>query len=218
MCKATFRVAAALVALLGLATLLSCDFFVDPNALASLAISPTNPTIALNNGANKNTQQFTAAGTFGDLSQKDLTSTATWSSSAPAVATINSSGLATAVALGSTTISATSSKMTAQTTLTIAAVAATSVAIGCGAGQLSCSNSGATVTRGNTVQLTATATFSDNSQQDVTNAATWQSSNTSIATVSATGLVTANNSTTGVANITATFQGRTSPVFPVTVQ
>src|SRR5215469_8505268 len=78
------QVAAVSVALLALGTLLSCDFFVDPGTLVSIAISPSNPTIALNNSSNqKNSQQFTATGTFGDLSTKDLTSTSTWASSAP---------------------------------------------------------------------------------------------------------------------------------------
>src|SRR5215470_7093227 len=200
---------------MALGTLLSCDFFIDSGTLVSIAISPTNPTIALNNSSNqKNSQQFTATGTFGDLSTKDLTSTATWASSAPGVATINNSGLATAVSLGSTTISATSGSQNASTTLTIATVAVTSITISCGAGALNCSNSGATVNRGSSVQLTATATFSNNTQQDVTSSATWQSSNTNVATVgNNTGLVTASAVNTGNANITATFQGTTSSGF-----
>jgi hypothetical protein len=45
-------------------------------------------------------------------------------------------------------------------------------------------------TAGDTVQLTATANFSDGTAQVVTAQATWDSSNTSIATVSASGLAT----------------------------
>ena len=44
---------------------------------------------------------------------------------------------------------------------------------------------------GETVQLTATVTLSDGTVQDQTNAAGWASSDTTVATVSATGLVTA---------------------------
>jgi hypothetical protein len=43
---------------------------------------------------------------------------------------------------------------------------------------------------GATSQFTATATMIDGSKQDVTNQATWQSSNTAVASVSATGAVT----------------------------
>jgi hypothetical protein len=58
-----------------------------------------------------------------------------------------------------------------------------------------------------TSQLTATEGLADGTTQDVTSQATWQSSNTGIATVSATGLVT--SVTLGQATITATFQGLT---------
>ena len=44
--------------------------------LASLAVTPANPSIA--QGA---TQQFTATGTFSDGSKQDLTNSATWTSS-----------------------------------------------------------------------------------------------------------------------------------------
>ena len=56
------------------------------------------------------TAQFTAIGTYGNAnhpSKKDITSTVTWSSSAPGVATVSSTGLATAVGAGSVTITAT---------------------------------------------------------------------------------------------------------------
>jgi hypothetical protein len=55
-----------------------------------------------------------------------------------------------------------------------------------------------------TSQLTATEGLADGTQQDVTSQATWTSSNAGIATVSATGLVTA--VALGQATITATFQ------------
>src|SRR5262249_24353587 len=45
-------------------------------------------------------------------------------------------------------------------------------------------------TAGDTVQLTATATFSDNTTQTVTAQATWDSSNASVATVNASGVAT----------------------------
>ena len=59
---------------------------------------------------------------------------------------------------------------------------------------------------GQTSQLTATATFSDGSTQNVTALVTWQSSNAASATVSSSGLVTA--LTSGTVTITANYQGR----------
>ena len=61
--------------------------------LVSIAVTPANPSIAAGQQ-----QQFTATGTYSDGSHQNLTSTATWTSSAPSVATISSGGLATGVA------------------------------------------------------------------------------------------------------------------------
>ena len=60
-----------------------------PAGLCSIAVTPTNPTIQI--GAN---QQFTATGTYSDLSTVDLTGSATWGSSSTGVATITAGGLA----------------------------------------------------------------------------------------------------------------------------
>ena len=70
--------------------------------LLALAVTPANASIPAGTW-----QQFTATGTYGNGSQQDLTSLVKWSSSASSVAAINSGGLATGVATGSTTIQAT---------------------------------------------------------------------------------------------------------------
>src|SRR5689334_10511304 len=61
-----------------------------------------------------------------------------------------------------------------------------------------------TIEAGQTRQLAATATLSNGSTSDVTQQATWQSSATNVATVSAAGLVTA--LAEGTADISATYQ------------
>ena len=93
-----------------------------PVTLTSIAVTPAAPSIAVGL-----TQQFTATGTYSDSSTKDLTSTATWTSSTPTFATIATGGLATAIAAGSTTITATSGTITGTTTLTVTAAAVTPV-------------------------------------------------------------------------------------------
>ena len=70
--------------------------------LRSVAISPTSETIGI-----KTTQQFTASAQYSDGSVKDATSLVTWSSSNAAVATIAVGGVATALAFGTTMITAT---------------------------------------------------------------------------------------------------------------
>jgi YD repeat-containing protein len=58
---------------------------------------------------------------------------------------------------------------------------------------------------GDTLQLTATATYSDSSTKDITATATWVSSNSAIATTSKTGLVA--SVAAGQVNISATMSG-----------
>jgi len=84
--------------------------------LVSLTVTPANPSLAAGTK-----QQFTATGTYKDGSKKNLTSSVTWTSTPPIVATISSAGLATAVAAGSTTIQATSGSITGSTGLTVTA-------------------------------------------------------------------------------------------------
>jgi PKD repeat protein len=89
-------------------------FSAVPPALQSIAVTPASPSVAVGG-----TQQFTATGTYADGSTQNLTSQATWSSSSTAIATVNASGLATAVSAGSTTISATFGGLTGSASLTV---------------------------------------------------------------------------------------------------
>ena len=72
--------------------------------LDSIQVTPATQSLAVGQ-----TTQFTAVGTYGNanhLSTRDLTSGVNWTSSTPAVATVNASGVATAVGTGTTTITA----------------------------------------------------------------------------------------------------------------
>jgi hypothetical protein len=86
--------------------------------LVSISLSPSAPSIQTGG-----TQQFTATGAFSDNTTQNLTSTATWSSSNPSVATISSAGVAAGVAVGTTTIKAGSGTVSGATTLTVSATA-----------------------------------------------------------------------------------------------
>jgi hypothetical protein len=89
-------------------------------------------------------------------------------------------------------------------------VAVTGLMIGCSHSTTSPSTVAAVIVSGpapaigSTAQLTATASLSDGTTQDVTNVATWESSEPTEAIVSSTGLVTA--FAAGTVNITATYQ------------
>jgi len=85
-------------------------------SLESITVTPSTPSIIAGNA-----QQFTATGTYDDDSTEDLTSTATWASSSTGVATITIGGLATGVAAGTTSISATLGAVSDSETLTVTA-------------------------------------------------------------------------------------------------
>jgi len=70
--------------------------------LSSIEITPASPanlTVGL-------TEQFTATAIYSDGTTADISAKVTWVSSAPNVATISSSGLATGIGEGSTDITA----------------------------------------------------------------------------------------------------------------
>jgi uncharacterized delta-60 repeat protein len=141
--------------------------------IVSLAITPTNPTVAAGT-----TRQFRAIATFSDGSSQDVTTAGvTWASGTPGVATIDASGLATAVAVGSTTITATSTAnpaISGTTTLNVTAAQLRSIAL---------TPASATIVKGEQRAFVATGTFSDNSTQDITTLVTWSSDNNAIATI-----------------------------------
>ncbi|WP_446742235.1 beta strand repeat-containing protein [Silvibacterium acidisoli] len=116
-----------------------------------------------------------------------------WKSSNTAVATVNSTGVVTGVSTGTAQITAVStdgSNITSNTctvTVTPGNVSVTSIAI----------PSSASVVVGATTTVTATVLPSDATNPAVS----WQSSNTAVATVNSTGVVTAVS--TGTAQITA---------------
>ncbi len=174
----------------------SCSgFFPDKNTIVSLAISPTGAFILP-----QATQQYSATATFGDNSTGDVTSSVTWTSSQTGIATIDTSGLATGVALGSTTITAKSSNnVTSDVTLTVSSKTVTALTI-------NPTNSSISLSADQTQQFTATATFSDGSFGNVTNQVGWTSSVPGIATISSTGL--ASPVSIGTTTIGASYGGQ----------
>jgi hypothetical protein len=82
-------------------------------SLASINLSPANPNIALGSS-----QLFMATGKFSDGSTQSLL-TAAWSSSSPAIAVVDGSGLATSTGAGTATIKATLNGISGTTNLTV---------------------------------------------------------------------------------------------------
>jgi trimeric autotransporter adhesin len=153
----------------------STPFSVSSPVLISVSISPSGITIS--SGA---TQQFVAVGTFSDGSTLNLTSSVSWSSSTPGIASISASGLATGVVAGSVTITATMGSITSTTTLAVGGAALVSIAV---------NPANSSIPLGLTQPLVATGTYTDGSTQNLTSAVTWLSTNPAVATINAQGLV-----------------------------
>src|SRR6266566_3302024 len=131
-----------------------------------------------------------------------------WASSNQAVANVNTSGVATAAATGSTTIAATSEGHSGTATLTVTAgtVPGASVTV---------SPAPASVQAGQTVQLTATPKDANGNTLSG-RTVNWASSNGAVGTVNGSGLVT--GVVAGSTTITATSEGQSgSSAVTVTV-
>jgi uncharacterized protein YjdB len=171
----------------------SCgQFFPGSMTIVSLALSPTSAQIKP--GANT---QFSATATYGNNSTGDVSSSVTWTSSNISIATINTSGLVTAVAIGSTNITAKSGSVVSPIALVTVSNKTISV--------ITVSPQNLTLSSGGQQQYTANATYSDGSNGDITNSVTWGSSSASVATITSGGFVTAVGS--GTSTISAALGG-----------
>ncbi|MGE5725460.1 MAG: Ig-like domain-containing protein, partial [Acidobacteriota bacterium] len=155
--------------------------------LVSIAVSPAGSSLPVNTSL-----QFTATGTYKDGSSRDLTALVNWASFATATATINSGGLATGLAAGSTRITASLGAIIGSTTLSVTAPTISSIVV---------TPDGLTLGIGIGQQYTATAIYSNGSTQDLVSGVTWSSSAPAVATINSSGLATTVGA--GTATITA---------------
>src|SRR5437867_517646 len=161
-----------------------------PLPVASVTVSPASASVPIGQAV-----QLTA--TPKDASGNPLTGrTVTWASSNTSVGTVNASGLVTGVVAGSTTITATSEGQSGTSVVTVTLVPVASVTV---------SPAPASVQAGQTVQLTATPKDANGNTLSG-RTVTWASSNTSVGTVNASGLVA--GVAVGSATITATSEGK----------
>jgi len=82
--------------------------------LESISVTPANYEMVAGQ-----TQQFTATGAYNDGGTENLTSAVTWSSSNPAVVTVNSNGVATSSNSGSATITASAGSISGTTNVSV---------------------------------------------------------------------------------------------------
>lgn len=140
------------------------------NQLTRLEVTPATTELPVGK-----TQALTARGFFADGTSQDLTGSVTWTTANPALANVSSEGLVTAVAVGSTQVTAASGSVRASSAVTVKAAVLTSLQVTPG---------NVSVPKGVTQALRAVARFSDGSTRDVTDSATWTSTNSTLAGVS----------------------------------
>ena len=170
----------------------------------SVTVSPTSKTLLVGG-----TQQLSATVKPDDATDKSVT----WSSDKTSVATVSSTGLVTAKAVGTATITAkTSNGKTTTCQITVNPIVPTGVTI---------SSTSKTLNIGNTTQLSATVAPSNATDKSVA----WVSDKTSVATVSSTGLVKAIAAGTATITVKTNSGGKTAtckitvnPATPTTVK
>jgi uncharacterized protein YjdB len=159
--------------------------------VASVAVSPSSVSLIVGQ-----TQQLSALAK--DASANALSGrTVTWATSAASIATVTPSGLLTALSAGTATVTATVEGVSGSATVTISA---TQVPVA----SVTVSPTSSSLTVGQTQQL-GVVTKDAASNILAGRSVTWSSGNSSVATVSSTGLVTA--VAAGTATITATSEG-----------
>ena len=143
---------------------------------------------------------FTAIGVFQDSNQLDLTSVVTWTSSAPAVATIsnvpNSDGVATGVSMGTTTIGASFQGQSDSANLTVTNVTLVSIAV---------TPANPSISLGSTQQFTATGSFTQGPDINITNQVAWSSTDPAVAVIKTSGVAV--SASTGTTTIKASLNG-----------
>ena len=151
----------------------SATINVSPKPVSSVIISPGQASVTVGQTLQLTGQVTDAQGNV--LSGRPIN----YTSGTPAVATVSSSGLVTAVAPGATTITATSEGKSGTATITVTPIPVASVAV---------SPNAPNVTVGQTVQLSVTIQGANN-QPLTGRAVTWSSGAPSVASVSQAGVV-----------------------------
>jgi len=166
-------------------------FIVAPSATFSITVTPFNASLLQGTTQNYTATKVDQSGTI-----TDVTNQVQWESSQTSIASVNSSGVASSISVGDTIIKATLDSVSGSAALNVHNKSLSAISV---------SPPLAVTIVGLDVTLAATAKFSDNSTQDITNNATWSSDNTAIATVNSLGVAAPLSQ--GITQINANFNG-----------
>jgi hypothetical protein len=159
--------------------------------ITSLVIVPGVSSVKLGKSV-----QLRATGLFSDGSQRDMTAESVWVSSKPDVVRIDSFGRASSLKLGQTTVTATANQVSTTATVTVGSAALVSISL---------APSPSYVSLGDSAQLTAIGSFTDNTSKALLDGVSWSSINPEVATVDSTGIALPKR--IGNAVISATTEG-----------
>ena len=170
------------------------DVLFEVNRPTSISVAPANASIPADA-----TRQFTAVALYAGDTTRDVTAAVDWASSSATVATIDPTGVASPIAQGVTTISASLVGVLGSTPLTVTAP------IGGTLSSITIDPGPRSVETGQALRLTATAHFAAGGTQDVTQEAIWSSGSADVASVDGWGRVSGWRE--GSASISASLQG-----------
>lgn len=162
----------------------------------AIQVSPETVTLAKGQ-----TQQLTATGLYSDGTSHSLTGLATWEAENTTTATVTPEGLLTGESVGTTTVTVTMDGVISQLDVTVTDAVITAIRL---------TPTTVDVAKGQTLQLTATATYSDGTSSPLTDLVTWVSDDAATATVTPEGLVTGES--VGSTTVTVTKNGISNTV------
>jgi len=191
-------------------------------SINAIAVTPAAPSVVAGSSL-----KLKATGTRTDGTSQDVTSSATWTSSDPTKAAVQTSGQSSpgqvsGIANGSATITASYNGTSGSTLLTVTGTLSPLTSITVNPPTVS-------VITGSTQQYSALGTYADNSTQDVTRTVTWSTSNSAdvtiqsasgakpgLATAVATGSVLINASLNGISGAATLIVTDSSALFSAT--
>ncbi|MBQ4892333.1 Ig-like domain-containing protein, partial [Shewanella sp. MMG014] len=177
--------------------------------ITALTVTPAQVDIAKGQ-----TEQLTVTATYSDSTSSDVTSSVAWLVDDTNTATVAPSGLLTGNEVGATFLTAQKDGVTSNTanvdiSVTVNQAAVGIVSISVNPAQVN------VVIKGQSLQLSATAMYSDNTTSDVTGSVTWESSDVTVATVAVNGSVSGVK--VGATTVTAKMDNITSNIVNVDV-
>lgn len=169
----------------------SASVTVGAAALTQITVTAPKPSLPLDE-----TEQLTATGTYTDGTTQNVTSLVTWQTGTTNIASVNAQGSLKGLSTGVAQISAADQGITGTAAVTVGSAALVSIAV---------SGAQSSLPLGEDEPLTAIATFSNGTTQNITTVATWQSNPATIAAITPQGNVSA--LAKGTAQISAAYQG-----------